>query len=631
MTNRLHPSVIVAAFLALTLGVLMLWIGGQTGMSTDFWAFSHLRYVPIWLRYLAVALLLVTPFVSAMGSGRSSEGWPPLLLRVPLWPIALLSGILFGLLREQTYHGDALLKLELLATESLATDPYVWKEPLDAFLAHTTSSLVVSIGQPPETAVALLSILAGVLFVWSALYLARLLGRSAWTGAVILVALLATGSSQLWFGHIENYSLVTAVSFYATALAIGTLRGGLPLWPVGLAAGAALSLHPQAAFTLPALLLLLERERWPRQIAVLFLTGLIVPLLTTSLLILVGGVTLPWVAPLAGEGYGGDTQLFWTFSQALAPHRLWQALNNLWLLVPLFPFWLIAGLWALVDRQTRRDRVLRYLAVLTAGLLFYFFAFQNDLPRWRDWDLYAIAGPAFTLWGVYAWLELMAVSDRRHDWMWPFLTTGLVFASLIVAAWIGVNARNTLIRPTSEERVHYRQRYQVADLTDLLAQATVTPSEPICSDEDGCERVDSTDFIMPQDGDTRPVIFAHAPARIAMPLDVPASDSFLWLSPALDPESWDWGGDGVTFSVAVEREGGDDLLWSGHYTPDDPLHRDWQEVFVPLIHYRGQSIVLVLATSPGPEGNDAGDRAGWGMPWLMRGVLDERFDSDLAR
>ena len=71
------------------------------------------------------------------------------------------------------------------------------------------------------------------------------------------------GSSQLWFGHVENYSLVTAFSMVATALALGYLAGKRPLWGVGLAAGAALSAHPQAIFTFPALLLLLASRRSP--------------------------------------------------------------------------------------------------------------------------------------------------------------------------------------------------------------------------------------------------------------------------------------------------------------------------------------------------------------------------------
>ncbi len=177
---------------------------------------------------------------------------------------------------------------------------------------------------------------------------------------------------------------------------------------------------------------------------------------------------------MLGNGYAGDSQLFWTVEQAIAPAQLWQAINNLWLLVPLFPLWLAAGIWAMVDRRTRGDRVLLYLTALSAGLLLYHFSFQNDLPRWRDWDLYAIVGPGITLWGVYAWLELMAIPDRKHQWMGPLITVSLVFATVLAGAWVGVNHRLTLIRPTSEERESY-QRYQLVDLMDLVSAGDHRP------------------------------------------------------------------------------------------------------------------------------------------------------------
>ena len=39
---------------------------------------------------------------------------------LPAWPLIPLSGVLFWLLREKTYRGDGLLKLELFATQDPA-------------------------------------------------------------------------------------------------------------------------------------------------------------------------------------------------------------------------------------------------------------------------------------------------------------------------------------------------------------------------------------------------------------------------------------------------------------------------------------------------------------------------------
>ena len=68
----------------------------------------------------------------------------------PAWPLIPLSGALFWLLREKTYRGDGLLKLQLFATETLQSDPYVWKEPLDALVAYTLTQWARPLGLGPR-------------------------------------------------------------------------------------------------------------------------------------------------------------------------------------------------------------------------------------------------------------------------------------------------------------------------------------------------------------------------------------------------------------------------------------------------------------------------------------------------
>jgi hypothetical protein len=602
-------------------GALILATAGGWALDLHaLWAFNFLIYIPLPLRIALAALVLIATLIPLrLPSAVSHIPYTVFPTPYSLLPIPVLaSALLFWLLRERTYHGDALLKLKLLGEQNIQTDPYVWKEPLDSVLAYATTALARMWGQPPETAIALLSMLAGLVYVAAVWYVAPLLAEEPGQRIRYGIGLLALGSAQLWFGHIENYSLVTAAAFAATALAVGYLHGRNRLWPVGLAAGLAVSFHPQAVFTLPALLLLLERRDWLRRGLVLAAAGLVGPVLT--LLIMVAW-RVPW--PAVNGGFAGDDQLFLTPAQALDPAQLWDALNNLWLVAPLAPLWLALGGWALTRRTLWQARTFRYLTVLAAGLLVYHFTFQNDLPRPRDWDLFAIVGPSFTLWGLWAWEAWLA--QRRSNpvatnaTVWPALT----FAVLFTLSWVGVNATLTLIRPRSDERAIYA-RYQLLDLTTLLPQAVVTPPDPICAEPVGCDRVALTTFTMPQDGDTRPVIFAHAPARVALPLTVPDERTFLWLSPALDPDAWGWGGDGVTFSVAVAHNGRETTLYTRHLDPAKADDLGWQEALIPLDEHRGAQIELVLIAHPGPANDDAADRAGWGLPWLLRGTPDLR-------
>lgn len=628
-TEAERPLPFPPVLIALAGAATLVAAGGLAFGYTDAWAFAFLAYAPMGLRIVAGALVVLAATPLAAGwwlhDHASVEGW---LRRIPLapWMVVLASLALFWLFREQTWRGDALYKVDLLQSTPLHSNPYVWKEPLDSLFEYASSAAVRPFGLGPDLAIALMSVVAGGVFVAAGWVAAAWLGappqgvegERIWRRLAIFVALLATGASQLWFGHIENYSGSTALAFVTVVLAAGVLKGRAPLWSAGLIGGAAVSFHPQAAFVLPALVVLLRRDRWLRQVATLAVSGAAIPVATVAVLWFAGAAP-----PSVQGGFAGDAQLFWTPAQALAPNQLADALQNLWLIAPLWPFWIVAGVWAATQPALRRDRVYGLLAVAAAGVLVYFFSFQNDLPRPRDWDLFAIAGPPLALWGVYAWLRVtdLAPSPRIVATLWQTLAVGLLFASFYAVFWIGVNHAYTLLRPNAAERERF-VRYRLADLTELLPLATVTPNTPICAEPTGCARVMLTEFTMPQNGDTRPVIFAHAPAEISIPLAVPNERTFLWLSPALDPQAWDWGGDGVTFAVKVRNAAGERVLWERRMTPADPVDRAWQQAFIPLDDYRGQQVDLLLVTDPGPAGNDAGDRAGWGMPWLMRGTVE---------
>lgn len=610
---------LLGAFLLITAGG---WLFG----IQQLWAFSFLIYLPMPLRLLLSGLILISGwFVPMLKVEMRNGGAARLFHNRLVIALPLIAALLFWFWREQSYHGDALLKLQLLATQTLRTDPYVWKEPLDSLSAYTFTAFVQRWQSPPAVAIALLSVLAGVIYVAALISIVRLLAGNRGQQISYGIALLALGSSQLWFGHIENYSFVTATTFGMIALVIGYVKGRVRLGWVGLAAGLAVSFHPQALFAMPALLLLLERRHWWRQLLMLGSCVLVAPLLT--------GLSLWWAGaplPMFSQGYAGDPQLFWSLQEAITPQQLLDALNNLGLVAPLFPLWLIVGGVGLSQAAVRRDRLFRYLGGVTAGLLVYHFAFQNDLPRWRDWDLFAIVGPALTLWGIYSWWLLAvaqapsATATTRPPVWTSVLPPALTFAAAFTIAWVGVNHTYTLIHPNANQRDLYSQ-YRLLDLQTMIASATITPTTPICADATGCERVSATAFVMPQDGDERPTIFAHAPAQLAWALNLPPIATFLWLSPTLDPLAWGWGGDGVTFSVLVRHGNVEDRLWSRHLTPAQPDDLDWQEVFVDLTPYAGQSVTLVLVTAPGMADNADGDRAGWGMPWLMRGTVDQRF------
>lgn len=607
------------AGVAACLGILFVLPYEQWGLP-GLWALDFLVYIPVALRIAMAALVAVAalPPVQQWLADLFQRVWIP-----PAWCVVALGGLTFVLFHERTLYGDGLRKLGLLSVDELATDLYTWKEPLDTLLVSLATRLVGEMGLGVQHAIAGLSVLAGMVYLAVVLGMARLLLQLRLRRVFFVAGMVALGSSQLWFGHIENYSLVTGAAYLTVLLALLHYRRKVSLWWVGLSAGAAISLHPQALFTLLPLVLLLERGRWPRQVAILAASGLLVPVITATVLLSTG--TAP---PSFTNGFAGDTQLFWRLDEALHPAQVGQALINLWLLVPalpvLLPLALGVGGWL-------RDWHARYFTILVTGLLLYHFSFQNDLPRAQDWDLYAIVGPGIMLFLLYILLnEDRTSGTAASDWpaivriLWPALT----FAGLFTAAWIGVNHTFRLLYPDPDLRPYYLF-YRQADLMELLPMAQITPQEPLCEDvagdPTGCRRVAPVTFTMPHDGDRRQALFAHAPAQVRFAIRLDHEPLFLWTSVALDPWSWNWGGDGVTFQVWAAHSGGQDLLWERHLSPDNPSDLDWQEVLVPLDGYREQEMDLLLVTTPGPHGDASADRAGWGFPWLMRGTIDRRI------
>lgn len=569
-------------FTAAALAALIATAGGHSFGWDGLWMFALLAHIPLWLRLLLAAPILLAPFwvdpevrlLQKIGLLRPNH---PLIL-----PFAALA---FWFFRERTLHGDGPGKVFLHATATLQTDPYVWKEPLDSLLAYTLSGFFKNWGLPPENAIALWSVLAGVLFLGAAGKIAALLGpdrREEWR---YFLALLASGSTLLWFGHVENYSLVTAVSVASTALALAHLRGRVPLWSVGLVAGAAAALHPQAAFAFAGLLVLMDwsalRQRnwrpWLRQGIELGISGAIVPILTVVIMLALG-VPLPGGGG-GGQGVpGGETQFFWMPWEALAPARLWDALVNLWLVAPLLPL-LIGGIvMALRSPRLRRDPIFAYLTLAGLGMLAFHFSFQNELARPRDWDLFAIVGPYITLWGMWG----------MHNAQWTMPNGGmapnpqsrifLTFALVFTIAWVGVNHAVAFVDPDPAHPAWF-QRLRVADLAELVPANQVRQIS-------GAEG-----------GEAETAIFVADDDKVSLGLALLDQPLFLWVQPQAVGDS------AARFELRIIPAQGDPLVWQGRAGEDVRLALDGEQ---------GQTVAIIL----GAMGGDGL----WVTPWILAGT-----------
>ena len=124
-------------------------------------------------------------------------------------------------------------------------------------------------------------------------------------------------------------------------------------------------------------------------------------------------------------------------------------------------------------------------------------------------------------------------------------------------------------------------------------------------------------FMMPQSGDSREVIFAHPTTAVSFPLQLPAVPVALHTALGLDPQSWGWGGDGVTFVVSIETPNEEPTELFRQHLDNDEIGHNWQDITVALDDYLDQDVLITLSTEPGAADDSTGDWAGWASPRIL--------------
>jgi hypothetical protein len=152
----------------------------------------------------------------------------------------------------------------------------------------------------------------------------------------------------------------------------------------------------------------------------------------------------------------------------------------------------------------------------------------------------------------------------------------------------------------------------ITDLLQLFESGEVQVSQGTAP-----EPVEVRRFTMPYDGDWSDVLFMHSGGSVSWRFTLPAEPAALSFRAAMDPNSWDWGGDGGTFIVVIETDTtGPKELYRRHISNEEGDRR-WHNELVSLREYAGQTVTLTLRTEPGPHLDYTGDWAGWGMPLIV--------------
>ena len=340
----------------------------------------------------------------------------------------------FWLLRERVYLlGDGAQIISRLNSGELAVH---WAEPLETFLHIKIFSLADRLLQmDASTLYALLSCLAGVIFVFLALLLADLLGKEKREKILVFLILLGMGSTQLFFGYVEHYGFLYAFVFAFILSSLGYLKGKVSWFvPVATFVLAGLS-HVSSLYLLPSLLFIFlvrdkTRPSSPVKKVLILTLGLIFVLFLLAVYKRYSWTISPIFVPFSEDTYAAPGYLMFSLSHIL------DFLNQQLLVSPVGLIMVLAPLVCMSAKSLFKKRTFRFLLLVSVFQLLFGFLVDPDLGASRDWDLFSVAGLGYTILGLYVLLNLLRDKPR-----FAHLGLILVLTSLYsTVPWIILNS-----------------------------------------------------------------------------------------------------------------------------------------------------------------------------------------------
>jgi hypothetical protein len=427
------------------------------------WPYTFLPAGLGWILALLAAALIIPPVnqVVCRWTCRLWLAWPAKYAYKGWFALAAgLAGVIFWLarLRHLRWGDSYLLSVALSYPDLDLRVIYNWQAPLTVFIHQRLWQFVADpwLGWPVANVYSTLSILAGMIFVYVLLLFTVDLGRDPLEAAILAGMLLTTGSMQLFFGYVENYTIVSLALMVTLFLAWRALRAEIqPLWPI-LSLSLANALHPSTVFLWPGLWLL-SWQCWRR--------GYVSPagaLLQTVLppLLVAGGVLVLMesgghgVSALLGVDRPGGGDGIW-FVPLFATTTAWQRYTlfsvdhildwaNVHLLISPFglPILILAvsllGRYRLAIFKTPTEKDFAYFLGVTSAMYLLLTWFWNpDYGGRKDWDLFAPSAFVYTLLAGY--LVVHILRDRQK-----LAEVGLfiiVISLLHTGAWIFTNSQ----------------------------------------------------------------------------------------------------------------------------------------------------------------------------------------------
>lgn len=427
------------------------------------WGVAAITVFPAWLGLPLIALAAATlhPTVNRAVQRAARRVWHTLpgTSHPQQWAIGLsiLSIPVFWLGRiRHLGWGDAAV---LVAGLSFKDAPviYNWQAPLTVFFHQRLWALLADplFGWGVDTVYALVSVTAGGAFVFVSMQLARTLGHSLPERLAVPILLLTTGTIQLFFGYVENYTLIALGIAVFLWLGLKVLDGTAPLWVAIAALSVTNALHPSTVALWPAALVLIwQRFRRDEGRDTLWQETLLPPLFVSSATLTLMELGNHGLTAFLGDDRPGGGDHIWFVPLKLDAPTEWLHYSmfsvahladwgNELVLISVFggAIVLLAVVCGLLRADFRAEIGTRatigwFLGLAAGGYLLFIWAWNADYGIQKDWDLFSPA--AIPLSALAAWLLPRLFPSKQAQAYWLVVIAAV--SGLHTAAWVLSNA-----------------------------------------------------------------------------------------------------------------------------------------------------------------------------------------------
>ena len=371
--------------------VNVMYLVGMLAGGEEWFGFSQWRHAA-WGGAIIYGLILTVVVCRAERVGRFLSNSAGRLTRSPwrrLLPVAgwLAAFATFYLLANNFMNPDSLGLIHKIPRDAPVKGAHVTHDEMLELWVHSKFYLAANatLGWSVVDSYRFVSSVAGAFFLFAALGAARMLAQGR--GAALLALLAAGGYMQLFFGDVENYTIMAALVMWFLYLGLRTLEGRAHVALPSTVLTVAMMFHLLAGWLLPMLLYLLmvEMQRGNRRgVASGILPLLLIPAPTLTFFHHNG---LPiwdlfFQSHAFGHGKGTSSML-----ADLDPAYYFQMFN---LVLLLFPGAWMAGLVVAFARR-RIDRHVEFLLAGAAPLLVLIVLWKAQLGVYNDWNLFAPA------------------------------------------------------------------------------------------------------------------------------------------------------------------------------------------------------------------------------------------------